>query len=65
MSIFSDFTFMSRCPRLETLILDDNGIHNHTKFPNCPSLQTLWLNHNNITNIGTMFIASSLKKIVR
>ncbi|XP_019622647.1 PREDICTED: leucine-rich repeat-containing protein C10orf11 homolog [Branchiostoma belcheri] len=46
--------------RLNTLILDSNGLTSHVKFPPLPSLHTLWVNHNNITNLS-VFIETVAK----
>lgn len=42
-------------PDLEELILDDNKITSHTKFPHMPKLQNLWVNRNQINSL-TFFI---------
>ena len=39
--------------KLETLVLDNNCISSHTKFPPLPALTTLWVNRNKITNLST------------
>jgi len=37
---------------LNTLILDDNNLTSHVKFPVIRSLHILWVNHNKITNLS-------------
>ncbi|KAL6057766.1 Leucine rich melanocyte differentiation associated [Balamuthia mandrillaris] len=38
--------------KLETLVLDNNQLTSHTKFPALPSLHTLWVNNNQIKNLA-------------
>ena len=38
--------------RLHTLILDNNRLTSHVKFPKLPQLRTLWVNKNNISNLS-------------
>ncbi|XP_072046798.1 leucine-rich melanocyte differentiation-associated protein-like [Amphiura filiformis] len=40
---------------INTLILDNNDIKSHVKFPPLPNLHTLWINRNRISNL-TVFI---------
>lgn len=54
-SRFRDLQPLRDLPLLEELILDDNKITSHTKFPPLPKLQTLWVNRNQITHL-TLFI---------
>lgn len=39
--------------KLETLILDKNGIQGLTNFPRMESVTTLWLNNNNLTDMSS------------
>lgn len=55
MSSFRDLYPLRDLVGLEELILDDNKITSHTKFPSLPKLQNLWVNRNGITSL-TFFI---------
>lgn len=48
----SDFKFLRDTDNLNTLILDDNNLTSHAKFPVIGSLHILWVNHNKITNLS-------------
>lgn len=50
--MISDFHFLQDFTQLNTLILDNNNLTNHVKFPYMESLHTLWLNQNKITNLS-------------
>ncbi|XP_002736993.1 leucine-rich melanocyte differentiation-associated protein-like [Saccoglossus kowalevskii] len=52
---FTQVRFLEGFPNLDTLILDNNNIKSHTKFPPLPNLTTLWLNRNKIDNL-TVFV---------
>ncbi|XP_063970421.1 leucine-rich melanocyte differentiation-associated protein-like [Lytechinus pictus] len=50
---FSELRTLESFDNIHTLILDNNEIKSHTKFPPMPCLHTLWVNRNNITNLTT------------
>ncbi|EDO41853.1 predicted protein [Nematostella vectensis] len=48
----TDLRFLHDFEDLNTLVLDNNELNNHIKFPYLEKLETLWANHNNITNLS-------------
>ncbi|XP_077983876.1 leucine-rich melanocyte differentiation-associated protein-like [Glandiceps talaboti] len=54
-NLFTEVRFLENFVNLNTLILDNNNIKSHTKFPPLSSLTCLWLNQNKISNL-TIFI---------
>lgn len=48
---FRDLAPLQGFPKLETLVLDNNEVNEHTKFPKMLNLHTLWVNSNKITNL--------------
>lgn len=50
---FSELRTLEGFDNIHTLILDNNEIKSHAKFPPMPCLHTLWVNRNNITNLTT------------
>ncbi|XP_070554303.1 leucine-rich melanocyte differentiation-associated protein-like [Ptychodera flava] len=57
---FSEMRCLENFKRLDTLILDNNNVKSHTKFPPLNSLTTLWVNHNKIANL-TVFVDNLVK----
>ncbi|KAN0016431.1 hypothetical protein ACTFIU_006398 [Dictyostelium citrinum] len=47
-----DLTILEGFKRLTTLVLDNNRITHHIKFPLLPQLHTLWINSNQISNLS-------------
>ncbi|XP_071504263.1 leucine-rich melanocyte differentiation-associated protein-like [Diadema antillarum] len=50
---FSDLRTLEAFENVHTLILDNNLVTSHTKFPPLPCLHTLWVNRNKINNLTT------------
>ena len=44
--------FLYDFENLNSLILDNNNLNSHVKFPHVAGLETLWVNHNAITNLS-------------
>ncbi|XP_022084922.1 leucine-rich melanocyte differentiation-associated protein-like [Acanthaster planci] len=51
----SDLRCLESFSKVHTLILDNNNIKSHVKFPSLPSVTTLWVNRNRISNL-TVFV---------
>ncbi len=51
-NIIRDVAALAGFPKLEVLVLDNNLITSHTKFPKMETLHTLWVNSNQINNLA-------------
>ncbi|XP_038056446.1 leucine-rich melanocyte differentiation-associated protein-like [Patiria miniata] len=51
----SDLRCLESFSKIHTLILDNNHLKSHVKFPTLPQVTTLWVNRNRISNL-TVFI---------
>ncbi|XP_033632055.1 leucine-rich melanocyte differentiation-associated protein-like [Asterias rubens] len=52
---FSDLRSLETFQNIHTLILDNNSLKSHVKFPSLPNITILWVNRNRIANL-TVFI---------
>ncbi len=52
---FSDLRSLETFQNVHTLILDNNNLKSHVKFPSLPKVKILWVNRNRIANL-TVFI---------
>ena len=57
--------FLHDFEKLNSLILDNNNLNSHVKFPYLSSLETLWVNHNSIFNLSVFIemVAKSFPKL--